>query len=884
MAYLLPISIPDVLIRERGVVPANDFAHRHASIAFGPTGRAYLFSELFYNYYRYDNTDNRDLNTHLVTIFDREWQIERVVILEDVMHEMTHDDAGNYVFNNTHARPTITPTGDVVFSCSDRPAIILDPELATRRPPRPRGGLLATHDGAEIVVRDGDLLSIDGHEVGSLIKGEETYATRVEFTEYRGYAGEITALDRDRICISHYASMSRGGFLDHGAFRYTLLDHAGVIVARLPLGEADSPYRPTNAPHHGCFPARALDGWITRSAAAFHLFDRDGTRTLRVGVVDDLEPIEPLALLGAAPTGELLLVHRKHHTLAITDPVRAAGDLEPALVAIAQAYKAEYARLKKAVPWEKTRFLGFEPASPRLGSAPAKPKKSKAKAPVAVVEAAAPQPTADPGIAMANAPYDLETVAVFGDWLGQRGDAIESQIGAFITLRCQIERGACPDRRRLVGLANAMWREHGDGWLARWNDPVKLFERSARFGGLPQTARVETTSNLPDVERQVARLPIRELAIRDLGAKAIARVVELDVLHRVPELSISAGSKTKLGSTLVEWLAGAGLTRLAKLSLYPVETSPKNLRALVDSLPSLTDLGLTKCDLTIDSIDALADTAATARLETLGLAYNPIGSAVMPSLAKFSKLRGLGLRSCDIGDDVAAEAFGELPVEELDLGGCERLGPIALAALVRAMPRLRKLELPSHVRPAHIDTLLPIAHRLESIDFGFANAETVVAFVDRLLPHAPKLHEIQAYHAAGLAGALLAHAPLTKLELGEITDDDVLAISNTPRAAALETLEVDGAFTAATLRALATSPHLANVRNLDVQSAGVDAASLGLALALPSLERLVIVNATIDDAAPLCAHPADLQLITMRCKIGKAAQKQLVAHWGNLYS
>ncbi len=405
MAHVLPISIPDSLIRERGVVPANDFGHSHASMAFGPTGRGYLFSELFYNYYRYDNADNRDLNTHLVTIFDRAWNIERVVILEDVMHDMTHDDAGGYVFNNTHARPTITQAGDVVFSCSDRPAITLDPELATRRPPREPGGLLVTHDGAEIILREGDLLSIDGHEVGSLMKGENTYATRVEFDEYRGYAGEITALDRDRICISHYASMSRGGFLDHSAFRYTLLDHAGAIVARLPLGEADSPYRPTNAPHHGCFPARALPGWITRSEAAFHLFDRDGKRTLRIGVVDELEPIEPFALLGAAPTGEILLVHRKHHTLVVTDPVRAPSDLEPALLAIAQAYKAEHARLKKAVPREKNRFLGFEPRSSPLGSAPAKPaKKSKAKAPVAI-EVAAPPTTSDPGIAMANAPY-----------------------------------------------------------------------------------------------------------------------------------------------------------------------------------------------------------------------------------------------------------------------------------------------------------------------------------------------------------------------------------------------------------------------------------------------------------------------------------------------
>jgi hypothetical protein len=66
--------------------------------------------------------------------------------------------------------------------------------------------------------------------------------------------------------------MSRGGFLDHGAFRFVILDGQGAVVAQLPLGEADSPHKGGN---YLCVPHRRLDGFITRSENALHLFDRD---------------------------------------------------------------------------------------------------------------------------------------------------------------------------------------------------------------------------------------------------------------------------------------------------------------------------------------------------------------------------------------------------------------------------------------------------------------------------------------------------------------------------------------------------------------------------------------------------------------------------------
>ncbi|MBA3538509.1 MAG: hypothetical protein H0T79_02670 [Deltaproteobacteria bacterium] len=198
MAYILPIPLPEVLVRDRGVVPANDFAHRHTGLAFGPHGRRYLFSELFYNYYRYDKADNRDLNTHLVTIFDAAWNVERVAILEDVMRDLTHDARGAYVFNNPLGAPVVTAAGHVAFSSTELPAIVLDAELVTRVGSLEPGWCLVLPDGTRILVRDRDRLSIaapngEPRALGSLLKAEDSYAARTEFTSTGASAGAASA-------------------------------------------------------------------------------------------------------------------------------------------------------------------------------------------------------------------------------------------------------------------------------------------------------------------------------------------------------------------------------------------------------------------------------------------------------------------------------------------------------------------------------------------------------------------------------------------------------------------------------------------------------------------------------------------------------------------
>jgi hypothetical protein len=57
VTYVLPIPLPQSLVDERRLVAKNDFAHTHHTVAFGPDGRGYVHSEIFYNYLRYKQGD-----------------------------------------------------------------------------------------------------------------------------------------------------------------------------------------------------------------------------------------------------------------------------------------------------------------------------------------------------------------------------------------------------------------------------------------------------------------------------------------------------------------------------------------------------------------------------------------------------------------------------------------------------------------------------------------------------------------------------------------------------------------------------------------------------------------------------------------------------------
>src|SRR5690349_23776851 len=90
MTFVLPIPLPEALVRARGIVPKNDFAHAHGSVTFTPDGGALVTSDLFYNYYRYDNNDDRDLRALVITRLGPTFDVLGVTVLEELAHELTH--------------------------------------------------------------------------------------------------------------------------------------------------------------------------------------------------------------------------------------------------------------------------------------------------------------------------------------------------------------------------------------------------------------------------------------------------------------------------------------------------------------------------------------------------------------------------------------------------------------------------------------------------------------------------------------------------------------------------------------------------------------------------------------------------------------------------
>src|SRR5690242_10984222 len=61
MSRVHPIQLPRSLVRDQEIDLANTFEWMHRSVCTGPGGDRYVLSDLSYNYYRYDQTDDRKM-------------------------------------------------------------------------------------------------------------------------------------------------------------------------------------------------------------------------------------------------------------------------------------------------------------------------------------------------------------------------------------------------------------------------------------------------------------------------------------------------------------------------------------------------------------------------------------------------------------------------------------------------------------------------------------------------------------------------------------------------------------------------------------------------------------------------------------------------------
>ncbi len=106
------------------------------------------------------------------------------------------------------------------------------------------------------------------------------------------------------------------------------------------------------------------------------------------------------------------------------------------------------------------------------------------------------------------------------------------------------------------------------------------------------------------------------------------------------------------------------------------------------------------CDggLTAEGLAELAQSPAAARLEELSLRYTPMGSAMAPVLSRFPGLRRLNPQAVDVGDDVTDSPATRIAATDVNCVDNPRLGARGLAWLLRALPDLRSLQLPSMTR------------------------------------------------------------------------------------------------------------------------------------------------------------------------------------------
>lgn len=897
MAFVLPLPLPESLVSERRVVPKHDFLHRHYTVAFGPDGRGYVHSELFYNYRRYDQGEG-GVEAQLVTLLSRNFSISGQVWLEALHHEMTHEPnaKGGYVFDNDLAPLAVTAHGEVVFSTQQNRMFVYDADVKQRlaRFDPLRGEPAGFSDlvpvpGGLVVVRSKEQVSValdppplrDGlpglREVASVTALIGELATH-------GYRGRFAALDSDRILVTSFERRGRSGWINSAAFDYVVLAGDGRKVGRFALGAGDTPYGKVGAHDESIVTHHGLGAWLVRSDAALHAFNRDAKRLLRIGLDKSgrFAAIAPLRLIGVAPTGEVLLVHEKHHLLVVTDPVMELSGLEAVLADAGAVYASELSRLKKVVPFANGRWFGFETETPRALAKPGKKaavsRKPKLPAPVA----RPPEVAKNPAQQVSLAPQDVTALLAYAKSL----TSSDADLAEYIELGVALERlaEADPEREPKARLARSLFFRNAARWLARWNQPVALFDRqSPKFCGLPcGVALSALPRRLSSLDDQLSGLPIQSLSISGMSASDIHGLAGLATLRRITALEVQGSSKRRLGKTLLAWVAEQSLSNLRQLRLTGVATTGAGLCAVVATTPQLD--GLTICDgeLSKEGLDELATSASAARLEDLSLRYTAMGSAAATIFGRFPKLRKLNIQALDIGDDVAESAPPRMTATDVDFADNPRFGADAMAWFVRALPDLRKLRLPGTLPSQAFPALLPLAPQLDSLDCSWLKRPARQALVKTVLPKAAALRRLilTGSDGEGLGARIIDQTELHELDLGDVKDADVAACA---RATSLRVLRLGDGASDESLGSLVSSAQFPDLRMLHVHSHALTEKGLCSVLDAPwpKLERIELMYAQIRDASIVAAPSGrDLVLRLFLCKVPKKQLEKLRQDWG----
>ncbi len=380
------MPFPSPLLGARTLRLENDFVDGPIATTFAPDGTLHVMCELDYNAAKFKEPPSDDLYGHYLTRFDASLGSPRMTMLapltaalgegpydalvdlavvsegwlvmsragrswlvgEDgkIVRAFAVDDWDNkpkMYRENFAVRGAMRPDGRIVVGVAEADtnmaanviAISLEPPVFAKGQPLLRylTSLAKIADvGAEIPyvrLADGKPF-VDKARPGKVlseIKGNPGYGA---------WLGGLCAVSDRTTLVAVYSRYT--------TFQLALVDDTGAFVAELDL-DGDTPYKDD----HLVVAADQRHGRVVfKSKAHLHVFDERGNTIKRIDLTDNaFKPLAAFHLLGVSPTGQILLCHKKQHTLLLVDPTPEIKELRPALAAAAAHYKVAWAAAKK---------------------------------------------------------------------------------------------------------------------------------------------------------------------------------------------------------------------------------------------------------------------------------------------------------------------------------------------------------------------------------------------------------------------------------------------------------------------------------------------------------------------------------------------------------
>ncbi len=379
MTRVFPIRLPGSLVRDRDVDLANKFEWMHRSVCTGPGGDRYVLSDLAYNYYRYDDTDKREmLAGHVLT----RYAADGAPIAQAFLRWSSANAGATYA----PVSLSVLPDGRVLFSMKSNRAYVLDPALTscdevpdgwafrTRLTPSGRtlcllgenvvavsrepvgAGLPALTAVTALVLRPQRLSSPLAYCPPADAFGEGVPRTELSEQMRAAYPGgpriewshDAVPID-DKTFVVLTVGWKKRAYQRGRPFMFVLVDADGKLLGHLDLGiYRDSATRGVRFDVVVDQPRRRV---FHLNTFGLYVFDDTGARMAHLSTAErEYKPLAHFQLREFDSTGQMVLVHEKQN-LVLTVPVPDdLADLPEAVTDSLALFRKERARLKKAHP------------------------------------------------------------------------------------------------------------------------------------------------------------------------------------------------------------------------------------------------------------------------------------------------------------------------------------------------------------------------------------------------------------------------------------------------------------------------------------------------------------------------------------------------------